>query len=106
MKEFTNKQNKILTEVYRRLNYLNKGNLNEPLLHLAFPSEIKEIKGFGILTPYDEKEKPKILNWYRLTEKGKTFFSNYVTKNKLSEETNHRIFTGEYVKSFDINLLK
>lgn len=106
MKKFTKEQNKIFSEIYRRLNYFCKGNLNEPLLHMAFPYEVKPIMGLGVITPYDGKETPRVVNWYRLTEKGKTFFKHYVTKRKLSENENHRLFTGETIKRFDINLLK
>lgn len=105
MKKFTKTQNKILSEIYRRLNGLSKGNLNEPLLYLAFPSEANVIKEFDLITPYSIEHK-RVLNWYRLTEKGKTFFQNYVTKRQLSYNENHRLFTGETIKTFDINLLK
>jgi hypothetical protein len=93
----TQPQNKILSEIYRRLNFLHDGNLNEPLLLLAFPSEVKSIKPLGIITPYST-ETPKVLNWYRLTPKGKSYFANYVTK--ITEATALEIFTGKYVKEF------
>ena len=96
-KALTTPQNKILSEIYRRLNFLHDGNLNEPLLLLAFPSEVKSIKPLHLITPYST-ETPKALNWYRLTPKGKTYFSNYLAK--ISEETALQIFTGKYVKQF------
>lgn len=100
-KTFSNKINKDLTEVYRRLNYFSDGNVNEPLLLLSYPSNVKEIKVMGFIKPYST-ETPRGLNWYSLTEKGKKFFSNYI--NKIDEDTNLAIFEGRYVKDFDIEL--
>lgn len=101
-KQFTQAQNKILSEIYRRLNKFHNGDLNTNLLYLGFPSEAKIIAEFNLIECYG-KEIPRVLNWYKLTEKGKNFFWNYITKRKLDEDTNHKIFTGQYVKSFNIN---
>ena len=98
--KFTNTQNKVLSEIYRRLNYFHKGDLDTKLLFLALPSEAKKISKFGFIKPESE-ETPKEFNWYNLTEDGKKFFSNYVTKNKLSEDINLSIFEQTYTKSFD-----
>ena len=102
--KFTQKQNKVLSEIYRRLNYFHEGDLNTSLLHLSLPSDVKSISDLGILKPY-AKEIPRSLNWYNLTEKGKKFFSNYVTKHKLSNDTNTRIFNGESLMKFNASLL-
>lgn len=102
--KFTNKQNKVLSEIYRRLNYFHGGDLNTGLLLLSMPSEAKEIIELGLIRPHS-KETNRVLNWYSLTERGKLFFNNYVTKNKLSEEMNSSIFDGSYVKEFDYSLL-
>lgn len=103
--EFSKSENEVLSEIYRRLNYFHNGDLNTNLLYLAFPSEAKKIAAYGLIQVHG-KETPKVLNWYNLTDKGKKFFSNYVTKSKLSEETNHDIFTGKYIKIFDKNILE
>ena len=105
MKKFTKKQNEILSEIYRRLNYFHKGNLNEKLLLLSVPSQVKVIKKFELIKPYPDKETPNVRNWYCLTEKGRQFFSNYVTELKISSSLNLALFTREYVKSFDKSLL-
>lgn len=102
---FTQKENSALSEIYRRLNYFHDGDLNTNLLTLATPFQVKEIVELGIIKPIS-KEIPREYNWYNLTEKGKIFFKNYVTKNKLSDNTNHKIFIGDYVKEFDYNLWK
>ncbi len=102
--KFNNAENKVLSEIYRRLNFFHGGNLNENLLLLSYPSEAKLLKEYELIKPYSN-EIPRVLNWYNLTEKGKTFFSNYVTKRKLSESINTSLFEGSYVKQFDKTLL-
>lgn len=99
-RKFTKDQNKVLSEIYRRLNYFHNGDLNTSLLLLAMPSEAKKIADIGLIRSHS-KELRGVLNWYSLTERGKLFFSNYVTKTKLSNETNSSIFNGSYVKNFD-----
>ena len=103
-KNFTKQQNKILSEIYRRLNYFHSGNLNESLLYLGYPSDAKIISVFELIKPY-RKEIPRVLNWYNLTEKGKKFFANYVTKHRLSSKRNSALFSGEYIKNFNKSLL-
>lgn len=102
---FTRIQNAVLSEIYRRLNYFHNGNLNANLLLLSMPFNAKVLEPFGIIKPYHNEETPHVLNWYNLTEKGKLFFANYVTKSKLSYETNADIFDGSYIKKFDYSLL-
>lgn len=101
-KQFTKKENTVLTEIYRRLNYFHKGNLNEPLLLLALPSEVKAIRHFGFVTPYSN-EVLRALNWYRLTPKGKAFFSNYI--KKIGTKENHKLRDYK-IKKFDYSLIK
>ena len=103
-KNFTQAENKILTEIYRRLNYFNNGDVNENLLLLALPSDVKPIKQYDFIVP-TSKEIPRALNWYKLTPKGKEFFKNYVTKNKLSEKVNNKLFNNEYIKEFNYSLI-
>lgn len=102
--KFTHAQNKVLTLIYRRLNYFHNGNLNETLMHLSYPSHTKAIRSFGLIKPHG-KETPRVLNWYSLTEKGRLFFKHYVTMNRLSDEESLVIFNGGLVKTFDISLL-
>ena len=104
-KEFTKQENEILSEIYRRLNYFHKGNLSANLLYLALPSEAAKISKYGLIKPYS-KEVPRALNWYNLTEKGKSFFKNYKTAGKLSDKTNAAIFDRTYIKSFDKAILE
>lgn len=98
--DFTRGQNIVLGEIYRRLNYFHKGDLNSSLLLLALPSEVKTIGKYGLIKP-TSTETPRAYNWYNLTEKGKMFFANYITKHKLDEDTNTSLFTNAWVKSFD-----
>lgn len=102
--KFTKKENLILTEIYRCLNYFHKGNLNERLLFLEYPSKVKVLKEYNLIKPYNV-EVEKQLNWYNLTEKGKKFFKKYTRKSKLNEDLNHKMYVGEYVKEFNKNLL-
>lgn len=98
-KGFSKKENIILSEIYRRLNYFHKGNLNEPLMLLALPSDVKIIKEYGLIMPYGNKETPRIFNWYSLTEKGKQFFSHYI--ENIDEETNTKLYNVELIKEFN-----
>ena len=99
-KPFTQAEKRVLTEIYRRLNFFHNGNLNEDLLYLAFPSEAKKIAEFGLIKPFS-KETNRALNWYSLTEKGKKFFSHYIAKKKISQKENFDLFTGVTVVMFD-----
>ena len=102
---FIKKENSVLTEIYRRLNYFHKGNVNERLMLLALPSEVKPIKSYGLVKPL-RSETPRVLNWYTLTDKGKSFFNNYNRKERrVNETTNQRLFDGE-VLSFDKSLIR
>jgi hypothetical protein len=100
---FTTKEDKILTEIYRRLNYFHKGNLDTELLYLALPSEAKIISKLDLIKPYS-KETKRVANWYNLTDKGKTFFSHY-NKDRIDNETNQIYFEGRSTKFFDIKYL-
>lgn len=97
--KFTNAENKVLSETFRRLNYFHNGNLNTNLLLLAMPSEVKTLKEKGILK-CSSNEIPKVLNWYNLTEAGKKLFAPYSKRNKLSDKQNHVLFVGERVINF------
>lgn len=101
---FTKEQNKVLSEIYRRLNYFHYGDLNENLLYLAYPSDARVIEKFSLIKPYGT-EIPKALNWYNLTEKGKSFFSHYALKRRLSNKMNARLFDGTYTKIFNPKFL-
>ena len=100
--KFTHKQNKVLSEIYRRLNKFHKGNLDANLLLLAFPYEAKKIKRFNLIEPVSN-ETARVLNWYKLTEKGKIFFSNYT--EEIDDVTFHELFWGNHVKRFNADLL-
>jgi hypothetical protein len=96
-----------LTEIYRRLNFLHSGDLNNPLAFLAYPSEAKKIMKYGLVKPYST-ETQRVANWYSLTEKGKKFFQNYLIKNLNNfqkEKINTALFEGKLRLFFDKNLL-
>lgn len=97
--KFTAQENKVLSETYRRLNYFHSGNLDEKLLLLSRPNKVKTLKEKGILKPYS-KEIHRALNWYNLTEAGKLLFKNHITKHRLSEETNYKLFNEDMVINF------
>jgi len=105
-KKFSQAENKVLTDIYRRLNYLKLGNLTAKLLYLAFPSEAKILHKYRLIQVSFKPEYPRVLNWYCLTNIGQKFFSNYVTSSTLDEDTNLAIFEGRYVKSFDYSILE
>lgn len=95
--KFKKSERKVLTEIYRRLNALNNGDLDTKLLLLALPSEVKVIKHLGFLKPASSII-PRVLNWYNLTEEGKKFFSNHL--HKVSNEENLKMFEGEIILDF------
>ena len=97
--KFNPKETIQLTEVYRRLGYFQKWNLNEHLLMLAFPSEVKTLKQKDILEP-SHKESKRSLCWYRLTEEGKKLFQQYSNLPKLSEQENLALFEGRKTMTF------
>lgn len=96
----THKENIVLTDIYRRLNYFHKGDLNTKLLANLYPSEAKPLIKKGLIMHHDGREILRIANWYSLTEKGKELFKKYVTKDKLSEDENLSIFQGKKVINF------
>lgn len=103
--KFTKKENQVLSEIYRRLNFFHDGDLNTNLLLLTLPSNAKLLSKYNLIKP-TTTEITRHLNWYKLTEKGKKFFSNYVLKTKISREENLELFKGDYVKKFDKKLLE
>jgi len=58
-------------EVRRRIKEFKGGDKNRPMIFLGFPSEVKSLVKKGIFTPYSREIK-RALNWYNLTEKGKS----------------------------------
>lgn len=99
-KVFNRQENKVLTEVYRCLNYFHKGNLDERLMLLALPSEVKSLIEKGILKVHG-KEVKRAYNWYGLTDKGKELFKSHVTKERLSKSDNLALFDGRVVRDFN-----
>lgn len=104
-KDFTKAENKVLTEIYRRLSYFHNGNVNENLLLLTTPSRAKLIKKYGLIKPFST-EYPRQYCWYNLTERGKFFFRNYPSIIfKISTEENDKMFNGESIIKFDKTLI-
>lgn len=105
-KEFTKKENIVLTYFYRRLNYFSDTNLDSNLITPMVPSEAKILAKYGLIQTSDGlPATPRIASWYKLTEKGKDFFKNYLLDEKLSPHENLKLFMGEYV-TFDKKYLK
>ena len=95
---FTSQENEILTEIYRRLNTFNKGDLNAKLMLLETLHKVKSLKDKKIIkcvTP----ETARALNWYELTDSGKIFFADHI--QKISEDENLQIFEGRKVIDFN-----
>jgi hypothetical protein len=61
-----------LDEIKRRIREFKNGDKNAPMIFLGFPSEVKTLVNKKILVPYS-RETPRVLNWYNLTDLGKTF---------------------------------
>jgi len=99
--KFTFEENRMLTEIYRRLNFFHKGDVTRPLVLLEVPSRAKCLISMGIIRP-SLSETPRVYNWYDLTLKGKEYFKNYIEDIQLSE--NEVLFNGE-IKTFDKSLL-
>ena len=97
-KKFTKKQQFVLQEIYRRLNFFHKGDVNADLLLLATPSVAKPAKELGLIKA-SSYELGRVYNWYNLTDKGKQFFSHYI--NPIDDETNAALWSGKHMKSFD-----
>lgn len=95
--EFTMEENRMLTEIYRRLNYFNKGDLNSCIL-LEVPSRAKCLIKLGLIQPSYSRETPRALNWYKLTEKGQRFFTYYL--GNINDKTNEALFNG-VIKTFN-----
>lgn len=98
--QFTQAENRVLTEIYRRLNYFHNGDMNTKLLLLSMPSNAKALKERGFISPYG-KEQNRCLSWYSLTDKGKCLFKNYITRHKLADDIALSIFEGKYVIQFN-----
>lgn len=103
-KRFLSKDLRILTEIYRRLNYFHNGNLKTQLLLPALPSEVKNLKNLGILKSTN-KEQGRVMNWYMLGEKGKNLFQHFIEETRLSEEENLAYFNGKIKDGFDPRLM-
>lgn len=95
--KFNNQQNRVLTEIYRNLNYFYFGDLDNNLMAMFLPSQVKCLSKYNFLEPSSEI-KPRTMGWYRLTSEGKAFFKNHT--GYIGEDTNEAIFEGRYVKDF------
>ena len=100
---FTVKERQILTELYRRLNYFHCGNLNEKMFAIFNTTEANIISKYNLITPTYLPRNKRGDSWYKLTEKGKSFFSHYI--EEITEEENRDLFNGSIIKEFDFSLL-
>lgn len=84
-----------LLECYRRIHQFNKGSMNENLVLIAYPSEVKAVRDCFNLS--NGKETPRVLNWYNLTDKGKKIISDLMSRISWNEkEINQFIFDLVY----------
>lgn len=97
--KFTTRENRILTETYRRLNYFNNGDVKTFLLSADTPSEVKTLVAKNIITCSAGEEKPRKINWYMLTNEGQKLFKNYI--KEVTESENLQIFEGRKVINFN-----
>ena len=102
--KFTTRENRILTETYRRLNYFNNGDVKTFLLLADTPSEVKTLVAKNIITCSAGEEKPRKINWYMLTNEGQKLFKNYI--KKVTDSENLQIFEGKKVIDFNKELSK
>ena len=71
--KFTAAETLVISETRRRLTQFHKGNVNNNLILLAYPSEVKTLISKGYFVPHSNEIK-RALNWYNLTNKGKGYF--------------------------------
>lgn len=64
---------KPLLKAYRRVMMFKQGDFSSNLVLLAYPSEVKFVRKY--LIPCN-KELPRAINWYKLTEEGKAVLEN------------------------------
>lgn len=86
----------IMNDVYRRLHQFHNGDLSTNLLALNFPSEIKPLSKYLVVS--DGRETPRVLNWYKLTEEGKKLFAKLP---KLNAKQCENIYNGIGYANFD-----
>lgn len=88
-KKLTVKQNRLLTEIYRRLFYFHDGDINEPLLLLSTNYQARPLTSIGLIEP---SKNISIGNqWFKLTTKGKELFNSCKGKN-IEIGFNNRVF--------------
>lgn len=105
--EFYKNDNSVLTEIERRIRYFKK-KLDDNLIVILLPSEAKRLKEKGYIKPTD-KEIPRAVNWYKLTDKGIGFFNRVNRINyAISDRENELMFEGKicYDYNYYINLIQ
>lgn len=104
-KYFTKKESVVLTEIYRRLNCFHNGNLDASLLLLSTEAECRCVVQLGLIERLTcGTVKKGCLGWFKLTDLGKKFFSNYV--ETISNEMNLTYFDGRDIKYFSKDFYK
>lgn len=69
--KLTTQEKQVMDEVRRRIKEFKNGDKNAKMIFWGYPSEVKTLVNKGVLIPYSGEVK-RALNWYNLTEKGKT----------------------------------
>ena len=95
---FNMKERAVLSELFRRLCYFHKGDINARCLLLARPSEVKCLAPYGLIRT-DSVETLRLKNcWYVLTAKGKEYFAPMTRPMDATE--NLDIFEGRLIMHF------
>jgi len=84
-------QKRILLEIWRRIHQFHNGDLDEKLLLLAYPSQVKSCREF--FKTYSG-ERPRCLSWYNLSESGKQLMKKLNKKLEWRKELNLELFEG------------
>ena len=95
--QFSKKQNELLRWIYIRINTIYGGKLDQKEMVIFYPNEYKSIQKLGLVklsNPFTQL-KPKVREWYCLSEKGKEFFKNYIHVQWNSEDQRY-VYTSEY----------
>jgi hypothetical protein len=80
----------MMLEAWRRVHMFHRGNVNENLIVLALPSQVKGLEDF--LIPSSGLT-PRVYNWFKLTSKGKQVINDLSSKINFSEKRhNQQIF--------------
>lgn len=93
--KFTQKENEVLSETFRRLCQFHNGDVDTTLLVLDTPSSVKTLITKSIFKKAGDEVRNS-LNWYSLTNKGKELF-----KIAYSQHSKLAMLNGDYAINFN-----